>query len=275
MTKSFLRVLQATAVGLVSSALSLPAAAQEYQLFEKWFVGIEAGWADFSTTVRLDGILGIGAELDFESDLGLGNKAIPAISAGYKPGRRHQLNLSYFDAKRDSTRSAATEFRFGDIVVPIDVDIRLEWEASDLRVGYAYFPMIKPRTALGVGAGLRVQDLKTSIVILDTDVSESADVVGPLPFIWVEVRHGLTPKIRLTGGLGILSIKFGDFEGSQTILEVGIQHQTTKTFAFGARIDLASVDVDVTDDNFSGSLEQDVFTVRVFAKARFGKTDYN
>lgn len=274
MTKLISRSLLTAAIFLAVGAT--PSLAQNYSLFEKWSVGAEFGWADLSTTMRLDANnFNLGTEIDFENQLGLGNKAIPAITASYKPGRRHELFFAHFKANRDSTKSVATEIRFGDIVIPINADIILQWDTTDTRVGYAYYPMIKQRTALGVGVGLRVQDLKASILIRDTEVYEEAAAVGPLPYIWVEVRHALTPRTRLKSGLGVLAATVGDYSGNQWILDFGIQHQTFKKVAFGGRFDLAKVNVDSTQKNFTGKLVQDVNTVRIFVRARFGKNDYN
>ncbi len=262
---------------LLLGGASFPAAAQEYQLFERVAVSLEFAETGFDTTVRLDSNnFDLGTEINFENDLRLGdNKSIPAITVTYRPFKRHQFSFGYFDADRRSQATVMAEIRFGDLVIPVQATASLDWKNQDARLGYSYWPIMKKRTAFGVGGGLRVQELKATLTVIEANVFEVAEATGPLPYVWVEVRHGLTPKTRLTAGVGVLALEIGDYDGQQVILDIGIQHQTFKHFAFGGRFDLATVDVDTTAKRYTGSLDQDISSLRVFAKARFGKTDFN
>ena len=159
MTSSNALAVSRLALGLSLLGLVLATgaslSAQEYSLFDKANVSLNFGFVGLNTTFRLDSqLLGTGTEIDFEKDLGLSSsEAIPALFGEWRIKRRHLLRWAYMNIDRDSSQQVATEIRFGDIVVPVNEFVTLDFDVQTFLLGYDYFPILKDRVAFGVGGG--------------------------------------------------------------------------------------------------------------------------
>ena len=262
--------------------LAAPAAAQdtsadqqEYRLFDRFTFTIGLSWSDVSTDLRLDSKrFGVGTDLSLEDDLGL-DDGVYGIDAKFEWqfARRHRLFASWLDLSRDDQNTVTRDLQLGDLLIPVSATTIVEFDVTDWRIGYTYYPWLRERWALGISAGVRVLDIKLAAGIdsffgdIDLEfTSEEADIVGPLPFLGFEYRYMFDQKRRFTAGAGWLEAKVGDYDGSQWIVDAAIESLVGRHWGWGASVGYSTVDVNTEDDDFRGKVELEYLTPRIFAK---------
>ena len=246
-------------------------AAQEYSLFDKFSGSLEAGYVGLQTKARLDSKkLGIGTEIDFESDLDLDSgKSIPAMTLEYRLGRRHLLSAYWQDIDRTSSAQNLKEIQFGELVIPIDAEVSLGYDIKEVLLGYNYYFVLKDRSAIGVATGLRFLDISTTLTLRGLDLTQAADVTAPLPFGGIDFRYGLTPKWRLTSMFGLFYIEIGDIKGSQAVLGASLEHLTFQHVGFGFKLRYSIVDVEADSTDYLGTLDLGINNLAFFVRGRF------
>jgi len=257
---------------LTAAALLLanPSSAQDYPLFDTFSVALEGSWVKLDTHLRLDSKeLGRGTELDFENDGGLAkSKTIPTVRFDWRPGSRHLVFGWWQSVSRDSTYQILKEIRFGDVVFPVDEVVQFGFDTDEIAVGYAYLPVVNERLALGVGLGLRTLRVGASLAADNLELRSDGDFTGPLPFVDLDFRYGITPRLRFISRLGAFYIEFGDYAGSQFIFDLSIEHLTFGNLAFGGGINGALVDAEVDTSDYKGTARIYIAGARVYVKLR-------
>jgi hypothetical protein len=265
--------------------VATPAEAQRdfEPLFDKFNLKLEGSWVGLTTEIRLDSeLLGEGTTLNFEDDLDLGpSKTIPTLAFEWQIAKKHKLGVRWQDITRDSTSQALTEIQWGDETIPINADISLGFDVTQAFIDYTYYPWVKDRWAAGFGLGLRWMDIQATLSYRgETDEDEvegSSDVKGsaPLPYLYFEYRRLFSERWRFITGLGWLYISIDDISGGQWIGKVGIEYLAGKRWAFGAAINVATIDVDwdaiKTEevDVLNLALKMDINDFSVFVRVRF------
>jgi hypothetical protein len=149
----------------------------------------------------------------------------------------------------------------------------VEFDVTDWRLAYTYYPWLRERWALGATIGVRVLDIDLVATIdsyvgeIELDIlREEADVIGPLPFVGLEYRTLLAPRWRFMAHAGWLEARVGDYDGSQWIADASIQNLVGRHWGWGFDLGYAVVDVRTEDEDFRGKVDLHYTTPRVFAK---------
>lgn len=266
-------------------AVSAPAEAQrQYEpLFDKFNFKAELSWVGMQTSVGLfHEELDMGATLNFEDDLNLGNReTIPSLDFEWQISKRHRVAGRWQALNRGSNAQALTNIEWGDEIIPINADITLTFDISQFFIDYTYYPWVKERWALGFGLGLRWMDLSTSLAwnvegLEPIEGRQNADVTAPLPYLYFEYRRLLTENWRMILGLGWLDVTIGDISGGQWIGRAGFEYLIGKRWAVGGAFNMATVDVsagDIGDDDGFGTLnleiDMDIWDISLFGRVRF------
>jgi len=268
-------VITASIVALLAPGTAR-AQQQEYRLFDTFSIALEGSWVVMDTIIRFDSReLGKGTELSFENDGGLASsKAIPTLSFEWQVGRRHRLGGWWMDLDRNSTQTILEEIKFGDEVFPVDAEVRFVFETAELALDYTYFLTLEERHAFGIGGGLRIVKTTIGLAAVNLQITEEGDFTAPLPFIWLEYRFGISPKWRLISDLGVFYIEFGDYAGSQLVVDAFVEHLAHQRLSFGFGIRGSRVDVDVNSgspisDDFRGAAKMAIGSARLFVRVRF------
>jgi hypothetical protein len=256
-------------------------AQREYEpLFDKFNFQVEASWVNISSEIRLDSeILGEGTTVDFEN-LGLAaDKTIPTLAFQWQIAKRHRVGVRWQDITRTSTTHVEDEIQWGDTIIPVDATLNLDFDVTQYFVDYAFYPWVKESWAAGFGVGFRWMDLSTTLAWEGLNASDDgrsqSSASGPLPYLYFEYRRLFSDHWRFTTGVGWLSVKVGDIDGTQWVGHVGIEYLAGKWWSFGAGFNLATVDVDwagieVDQGNLlDGALNWDIEDISVFARVRF------
>jgi len=169
----------------------------------------------------------IGEDVDFEDELGFqGTANIFRADASYHFGRRHQINLSYFDIRRNSGRRLDTEIDWGDETYPIGADINSFFDTKVLKVTYQWNFLAEDTWSLGAAIGVHWIGLSTGISA-EVNVGGSAGQVDqsadfnqgvPFPVLGLHADWRVTDWLKLYGGADFLWVQFGQ-AGSLTGIE--------------------------------------------------------
>ena len=111
---------------------------------------------------------------------------------------------------------------------------------------------------------------------IDDGGVESADVTGPLPYLYFEYRRLLSDKWRMVTGLGWLHVTIGDISGGQWIGRASFEYLIGKRWSVGGALNLANINVDWEgidnddgDNVLSGSFNMDVNDISLFGRVRW------
>jgi len=271
----------ATLCGVFVLAAAPAEAQREYEpLFDKFNFQVEASWVNISSEIRLDSeILGEGTTLNFEN-LGLAaDKTIPTLAFQWQIAKRHRVGVRWQDINRTSSTHVEDEIQWGDDIIPVDATLSLDVGITQYFVDYAFYPWVKERWAAGFGLGFRWMDLSTTLAWEGLNLSEDgrsqATGSGPLPYLYFEYRRLFSDHWRFMTGVGWLSVKIGDIDGTQWVGHVSLEYLAGKRWSFGAAVNVATVDVDwagiETDEGnlVNGALNWDIEDISVFARVRF------
>ena len=103
------------------------------------------------------------------------------------------------------------------------------------------------RASFGVGLGIHLADVDIGItgsVNGVTVASGDADVLAPLPNLYVNGAYAFTEKILLRYGGGGFSLKYGDWDGTLLFANAFLEYWPWQHVGFGAGYRYISAEVD-------------------------------
>lgn len=267
---------------VIVCAVAIPAQAQrEFEpLFDKFNFQVEGSWVNISSDLRLDSeILGEGTIVSFE-DFGLAqDKTIPTLAFQWQIAKRHRVGVRWQNIDRSTTTHLEDDIQWGDIIIPVDATLGLDMDIQQFFVDYAFYPWVKERWAAGFGLGFRWMDLKTTLSWEGANISEEgeseATASGPLPYFYFEYRRLFSDHWRFMTGVGWLSVKVSDIDGTQWVVHAGIEYLAGRRWSFGVGGNLSTIDVDwagieLDQGNLvNGAFNWDIGDISVFARVRF------
>ena len=233
----------------------------------------QAGWEDWDrlnidvgvfsatqgTTLRLDAFDGaIGTQIDFEENLGLeAREETPRFDLLWRYKKRSSLSVSYFKLDRDTVAPLTISIKFGDIILDpvISPAVRTVYDIEVISAQWGYSFFRTPKWDARFTIGIYAMDIFASLQDPAAAQQDEGDVLAPLPVIGMGFDHKLTGKWHLSGGFRYFSIEYEDeFSGSLTEVLVGATHHTFKNVGFGIAYNYMNLDVDSTDEGFTGLL---------------------
>jgi hypothetical protein len=198
-----------------------------------------------------DGRPDVKVDLD---DLGLDDNAVsPAVGALINFwGKRITLRFDYFGYHDDANATADFEFDFDGDTYPIgaDLDSNLDLDLYVINLSYNFYR--SDRARFGVGLGVHLADIDLGIdgsVNGNLIASGGADVLAPLPNLYVTGAYAFTDKILLRYGGGGISLSYGDWDGSMFFANAFLEYWPWQNLGFGAGYRYVDVDVDYDNGN--------------------------
>jgi hypothetical protein len=186
-------------------------------------------------------------------DLGLDETAVSPIVGAIINfwDNRLTLRLDYFGYHDDATETADFSFDFDDVHYPLgaSLDSSLDLDVYVANLSYNFIRTQRARLGVGVGVHAANIDLKISgkANVLGTVVdlgSGEADLLAPLPNIYVMGAYAFTDRFLIRGGGGGMSLTYGDWDGSLWFVNAFLEYWPWRHVGFGAGYRYLDVDVD-------------------------------
>lgn len=150
------RLLAGAAFLFVAGMVPVKVAAQGVNhLYDKFQFGLSAAAVVLSSDIRIDNADGsLGTDIDL-GDIGISKTAFaPAIAASWRPGRRHELQLSYLWISRSGDRTLTEDINFGDTSFTVGARIKSKFSAPNLALNYRFAFLAKENTQVGFQVGV-------------------------------------------------------------------------------------------------------------------------
>lgn len=187
-------------------------------------------------------------------DLGIDTKETsPWLSGRWRFTDRWRITMDYFSFDNSGGNTAAFDFNFGDLDVPVDarVNAALAIDLYTLNLGYSL--LHSERARLGLGVGIHAADLKATV---GADIgagntatslgNETADILAPLPNINLYGAYAFTPDLAMEFAAGWFGLDYDQYSGDLVTLDTSLEYRITKNF--GAGIGYRYIDADLTID---------------------------
>lgn len=255
-------IAMTVAVSLISFARS--AAAEECcesipdhpMMSDRWYFSAGAMWADSNVVANLNsGVLGAGAIIDFEDDLGLDQTdLIGLFDARWYFTKRWKLEVEYFKLDRSKEKQTDRTLTWGDLNIPIQSVATSTFNIEDFRVGVGYSIFRTQDKEVGIGLGAHVAKLEAGISTRNFG-SQRASQTAPLPFFTMYARMALSDRWLLNIRVDRLSLNTGNVDGSVFSSGVDLMYQPWRHFSIGLGYRDINFQVTSTKDSWRGKAQ--------------------
>lgn len=209
------------------------------------------------TRIRLDSDIGLGTEINLESDLGLESSTeVGRFDMYWRFKKRHRLDFNIFDLSRSGISQLTIEIDYMGTIFEVGTTVASNFDLTIYELSYAYLFYDRPRTNIYAHGGLFINDMKSRIQDLNTDLDEeSSELTAPLPVFGLSFDHALAEKTVLSGSAGFFALNYGDYGGRLTDLQLTLDYYLSERFALGLGFNYVDVDVDISKDSWRGHLD--------------------
>lgn len=225
-------------------------------LSDAWYVSAGALWAESNVTANLNrGVVGAGALIDFEDDMGLDeSNLIGLFDARWHFTKRWQLEVEYFKLDRDNEEQVQREVAWGNVNIPINGVAKGTFNIEDFRVSVGYSFFRSKDKEVGIGLGAHVAKLGAGLSTRNFG-SEFASQTAPLPFLNIYARMALTDRWLLTMRVDRLSLDTGDIDGKIFSSGLDVVYQPWRHFSIGLGYRDINFQISSTSDDWRGKAQ--------------------
>ena len=195
---------------------------------------------------------GTGVIVDFENTLGLDERNLSGIGGFlWRISDRWRLEVDYFSLNRRASRTLETQVEWGSQVFPVGATVDSRYDFSDIRVsgGYSFFK--RPDKELGVGLGLHVAGIKSSLQSAGVG-AEARDVLAPLPVLNFYGTFALTNEWALRARVDWLSLNYDIYSGDLRSTAIDVLYRPYRNVGFGLGLRTFVLDVEIDDTDWRG-----------------------
>jgi len=236
---------------------------------------------NFDSNARIDNsALGLGTDLSLEDDLNLDdNGSAFYVDATWRFAKKHRLSAGYYQFDRDATATANRRIQIGDEIFDTGARLSTDFTFEVVPVAYSYSFMKREKFEFGGSVGLHWTTVDFSVAgsaslgNLDGDARVSADADAPLPLLGLFFDYYFTP--RWTAGvhgqafaLDLTDDAFS-FSGTLVNFRLNTEYWFFKNVGLGAAINWYSLDADLDEGDWKGTLDYQHWGPQVYAKVRF------
>ena len=231
----------------------------------------------FDRAVRIDNTsIGMGNEIDLESDLGFDDTQTTFYGAGYwRFSPRHRIGLGYFRFKDESSATAQRELQIGDEIFPVGASVFSEFSFEIFPINYSYSFIKRENMEFSGTVGLHWYRANFKVggsaslgkLDLDNEVTAKADI--PLPLIGLAFKYNFTK--RWTAGIHAeaFALSIGDYSGSIVNLSPRTEYWFFNHFGAGLALNYFRLDVEAKSDDWLGELKYEYWGPQIYITARF------
>ena len=244
------------------------------RLYDKWQIDLSGSVLVMGTDIRVDGENGEGTEIDGEDVLGLSREKIqPRVSARWRPGRRHEVELGYQFARRTGEKTLERDVVIADSSYTVGLNLNTTFRTDQVFAAYRFAIRARERTQLGVGVGVGVFPFKLEVDRLvsgggsEVASSNERSLTGPFGSLGVYGRFLLGDRWYLESDLRGIAIKIDRIKASVVEGNLAGRYFLSDKWAMelGYGISAVTITVDPPEDRrgFFGKVDYPVHHVRL------------
>ena len=228
-------------------------------------------FAGVDTDMRVDSdVLGVGTEVDLEDDFDVDDQVFAGrIDAGWRIARRHALDFSVFDLKRNGTRTIDRDIQIGDVVFPVSATVESEFETLVAKLAYRYSFLDRERWHAGASIGSYWLDLHSEWRAGALGLEEDLAAKAPLPVVGLFGSWALTPKLYLTGVSEFFGLEIEEYSGFLNDSRLVLEHRTFSHLALGCGLNYFGINASVEsewDDLLEAEFDYDYLGLLFFLR---------
>ncbi|MFQ5995252.1 MAG: hypothetical protein ACE5K1_09155 [Acidiferrobacterales bacterium] len=238
--------------------------------WHKFNLSIGAFFVNHNTALRLDATDGsAGTRISWEDNLGLDDsQAVFRLDGTWRYKRRSSMQFSYFDLSRDTIAPVNIDIRWGDEFFAAGTTLQTQLDLKIFRGSWGYSFIQRPNWDVHATIGLYAMDIFAGLQDPSTGAGDQGDVLAPLPVFGLGFVHKLRGKWILRGHAQFFAVTGDDYSGSLVDALFGAVHNTFKNVGFGVGYNVMDLDVDSTDEDWTGRLDLDYKGVAAFINIR-------
>ncbi len=210
-------------------------------------------------------------------DLGVdADKWSPYFNARWRFADSFSAKFEYFGWQEDGSGIATADIEFEDITIPAGLRAHGDFDVDVYAVSLGWAFLKDPRYEMGVGLGLHIADLNTSIEgagfignVPTQSARGSTSVTAPLPNISLYGSYALTPKIALEATVGYFSLSYDKYDGELLVAAAALEYRFNERFGVGAGYSLFDIDLTVDNDRTTDRYNFDLHGPVIYLSAGF------
>lgn len=224
-----------------------------------------------STDISVLSSFGAGTIISFDDDLGGEDSAtIPRIDGYYRFNERHRIDFSSFNIDRTGRKTITAALSIGDEDYLFNETVISEIKYNLLKLGYAYSFYHSPSVELSFTAGLNVTDYDLKFSIDDGSRTSVSGASAPLPMFGLRMGYRINSNWTVNYISESFFIEIDDaFKGTLLNYELDLEYKFDNKLAIGAGLVRSSIDLEVKDSDWSGSIVDSYRGVLLYAAYYF------
>jgi len=224
---------------------------------EKYMIRLSSyGVNQASTDISVLSSAGVGTIISFDEDLGGEDSAtIPRLDAYYRFNKRHRIDISNFRIDRYGLKTLEGDIILDGITYSINETVKSEIKYSLLKLGYAYSFYHSPSVELSLTAGLNITEFDFNFSRDDGTNASKNGVSAPLPMFGLRMGYAINSNWSVHYISETFFIEVDDtFKGTLLNYELDIEYKFDNKLAIGAGLVRSSIDLEVDDSDWAGSI---------------------
>jgi len=214
--------------------------------------------SDTNTDIRVNatGAGGLGTVINFEKDLGgEGSENAPRIDAYYRFNDKHRIDFEWFEVNRAGSRILDIDFTYEGVDYNVGGTVDSTLDSRTLKVAYGYSFYHTKEVELSFSAGLHFMNYEVSLSDTTNNKRNENGVTAPLPVLGMSINYNISDRWLFRYKTQTFYLELGDvIQGSLLDVELDLEYRFTKHFSAGLGITRLSVDAEIEDDDYKGSI---------------------
>jgi hypothetical protein len=210
-----------------------------------------------STDITVLSSAGVGTIFSFDEELGGEDSAtIPRFDAYYRFNERHRIDFSSFRIDRDGLKTLiGTGITIGDELFLVNETVISELNYSLSKIAYAYSFYHSPSVEMSFTAGLNITDYEFNYSLEDGNRASVNGASAPLPMFGLRMGYAINKNWSVNYITESFFIEIeNEFKGTFLNYELDIEYKFDNKLAIGAGLVRSSLDLEVEDSDWNGSI---------------------
>jgi len=218
-------------------------------------VGVGAFFASVTSSVNLDvDVLPAPPDLEDEQALDDRETLVP-VDIIWRFGRRHRLDLSYFELSRDKTRVLSVPVTVGGVTFAAGETVTTNLDTRVIRFGYGFSFFRDDQKDLSLFGGIHVTEI--DLGVLGATESVSAATTMTLPVLGARFTANFSEKWSVGANAEVFALDFDKYNGHLLDFAAFGQYRFGQNFAIVGGYHFYRMNIMSGDESLSGEFRID------------------